>query len=125
MSLNANWSYPTAVRFGAGRISEIGDACAAAGLKNPLLVTDRGLAEMEITAKTLDLLEAAGFGRAIFADVDPNPNEKNAAAGVQAFKDGGHDGVVAFGGGSGLDLGKLVAFLAGQTRPLWDFEDIG
>ncbi|MEP1353011.1 MAG: iron-containing alcohol dehydrogenase [Tateyamaria sp.] len=125
MSLTANWSYPTAVRFGAGRISEIGDACAAAGIKNPLLITDRGLAEMEITAKTLDLLEAAGLGRAIFADVDPNPNEKNAAAGVQAFKDGGHDGVVAFGGGSGLDLGKLVAFLAGQTRPLWDFEDIG
>ncbi len=125
MSLTANWSYPTAVRFGAGRISEIGDACAAAGIKNPLLVTDRGLVEMEITAKTLDLLEAAGLGRAIFADVDPNPNEKNAAAGVQAFKDGGHDGVVAFGGGSGLDLGKLVAFLAGQTRPLWDFEDIG
>ncbi len=125
MSLTANWSYPTAVRFGAGRISEIGDACAAAGIKNPLLITDRGLAEMEITAKTLALLEAAGLGRAIFADVDPNPNEKNAAAGVQAFKDGGHDGVVAFGGGSGLDLGKLVAFLAGQTRPLWDFEDIG
>lgn len=125
MSLTANWSYPTAVRFGAGRISEIADACAAAGIKKPLLVTDRGLADMAITTRTLDLLEAAGLGRAMFADVDPNPNEKNAAAGVQAFKDGGHDGVVAFGGGSGLDLGKLVAFLAGQTRPLWDFEDIG
>lgn len=125
MSLTANWSYPTAVRFGAGRILEIADACAAAGIKKPLLITDRGLADMAITTKTLDLLETAGLGRAIFADVDPNPNEKNAAAGVQAFKDGGHDGVVAFGGGSGLDLGKLVAFLAGQTRPLWDFEDIG
>ncbi len=125
MSLTANWSYPTSVRFGAGRIAEIADACAAAGIKKPLLVTDRGLAGMEITTRTLDLLEAAGLGRAIFADVDPNPNEKNAAAGVQAFKEGGHDGVVAFGGGSGLDLGKLVAFLAGQTRPLWDFEDIG
>ncbi len=125
MSLTANWSYPTSVRFGAGRIAEIADACAAAGIKKPLLVTDRGLAGMDITTRTLDLLEAAGLGRAIFADVDPNPNEKNAAAGVQAFKEGGHDGVVAFGGGSGLDLGKLVAFLAGQTRPLWDFEDIG
>ncbi len=125
MSLTANWSYPTSVRFGAGRIAEIADACAAAGIKKPLLVTDRGLAGMEITTRTLDLLEAAGLGRAIFADVDPNPNEKNAAAGVQAFKEGGHDGVVAFGGGSGLDLGKLVAFLAGQTRSLWDFEDIG
>ena len=125
MSLTANWSYPTAIRFGAGRISEIADACMAAGIKRPLLVTDRGLADMEITTKTLDLLETAGLGWAIFADVDPNPNEKNAAAGVKTFNDGGHDGVVAFGGGSGLDLGKLVAFLAGQTRPLWDFEDIG
>ncbi|WP_424970914.1 iron-containing alcohol dehydrogenase [Dinoroseobacter sp. S76] len=125
MSLTANWSYPTAVRFGAGRISEIAEACAAAGITKPLLITDRGLAEMEITTRTLDLLEEAGLGRALFADVDPNPNEKNAEAGVRAFKEGGHDGVVAFGGGSGLDLGKLVAFYAGQTRPLWDFEDIG
>lgn len=125
MTITANWSYPTAIRFGAGRISEIADACAVAGIKKPLLVTDRGLASMGITSRTLDLLEAAGLGRAIFCEVDPNPNEKNAASGVKAFRDGGHDGVVAFGGGSGLDLGKLVAFLAGQTRPLWDFEDIG
>ena len=125
MTLTANWSYPTAIRFGAGRISEIAEACAAAGIKKPLLVTDRGLANMDITTRTLDLLEAAGLGRAMFSDVDPNPNEKNAAAGVKAFQNGGHDGVIAFGGGSGLDLGKLVAFLAGQTRPLWDFEDIG
>ena len=125
MSITANWSYPTAIRFGAGRISEIADACAVAGIKKPLLITDRGLVDMDITQGTLDLLDAAGLGRSIFADVDPNPNEKNAAAGVKAYKEGGHDGVVAFGGGSGLDLGKLVAFLAGQTRPLWDFEDIG
>lgn len=124
MSIIANWSYPTAIRFGAGRISEIADACASAGIKRPLLVTDRGLANMAITTKTLDLLEQAGLGRAMFSDVDPNPNEKNAAAGIQAYRDGGHDGVVAFGGGSGLDLGKLIAFMAGQTRPLWDFEDI-
>ena len=124
MTLNANWSYPTAIRFGAGRISEIADACFFSGIKNPLLITDRGLAGMEITQKTLDLLDEAGLGRAIFADVDPNPNEKNAAAGVAAYKAGNHDGVVAFGGGSGLDLGKVVAFLAGQTRPIWDFEDI-
>ena len=125
MSITANWSYPTSIRFGAGRISEIAQACAAAGITNPLLVTDRGLATMDITTKTLDLLEAAGLGRAMFSDVDPNPNEKNAEAGVKAYNAGGHDGVIAFGGGSGLDLGKLVAFLAGQTRPLWDFEDVG
>ena len=125
MSPTANWSYPTAIRFGAGRIAEIADACADAGMSKPLLITDRNLADMDITTRTLDLLDAAGLGRAIFSDVDPNPNEKNAEMGVRAFKDGGHDGVVAFGGGSGLDLGKLVAFWAGQTRPLWDFEDLG
>ena len=124
MTSNANWSYPTAIRFGAGRISEIADACFVAGIKKPLLVTDRELAGMEITQKTLNLLDDAGLGRAIFADVDPNPNEKNAAAGVAAYKAGNHDGVIAFGGGSGLDLGKVVAFLAGQSRPIWDFEDI-
>lgn len=121
----ANWSYPTAVRFGAGRIKELPQACAAAGIRRPLLVTDRGLAALPITASTLDILEAAGLGRAMFAQVDPNPTDRNLADGIAAFKAGGHDGVVAFGGGSGLDLGKLVAFMAGQTRPVWDFEDIG
>ena len=125
MTLTANWSYPTAIRFGAGRISEIAEACAAAGMKKPLLVTDRGLAGLPITAATLDLLEAAGLGRAMFAEVDPNPTEINMEAGIAAFKAGDHDGVIAFGGGSGLDLGKMVAFMAGQTRPVWDFEDVG
>ncbi|EBA04058.1 alcohol dehydrogenase, iron-containing [Rhodobacterales bacterium HTCC2150] len=124
MNLIANWSYPTAIRFGAGRISEIVDACNAAGIKKPLLVTDKGLADMVITQSTLDLLAAGGLGRAMFADVDPNPTELNVEAGLQVYRDGGHDGVVAFGGGSGLDLGKCLAFMAGQTRPLWDFEDI-
>ncbi|WP_457583838.1 iron-containing alcohol dehydrogenase [Ensifer canadensis] len=125
MTITANWSYPTAIKFGAGRIKELADHCKAAGMKKPLLITDRGLAPMPITQNALDILEANGLGRAIFADVDPNPNDVNLAAGVKAFKDGGHDGVVAFGGGSGLDLGKCVAFMAGQSRPVWDFEDVG
>jgi alcohol dehydrogenase class IV len=125
MSLTGNWSYPTNIKFGAGRIAELPDACAAAGMKKPLLVTDKGLADLPITTATLDIMEAAGLGRGLFADVDPNPNEKNLDAGVAAYKAGGHDGVIAFGGGSGLDLGKMVAFMAGQTRPVWDFEDIG
>lgn len=125
MTLTANWSYPTAIRFGAGRISEIADACAAAGITRPLLVTDKGLAGLPITTATLDLIEAAGLGRALFSEVDPNPTEANVTAGVAAYRAGNHDGVIAFGGGSGLDLGKAVAFMAGQTRPLWDFEDIG
>ncbi|SDW56971.1 iron-containing alcohol dehydrogenase [Roseicitreum antarcticum] len=125
MTLTANWSYPTNIRFGAGRIAEIAAACAAAGISKPLLVTDRGLAALPITARTLDLMEKAGLGRAIFAEVDPNPSEVNLEAGLRAYHAGGHDGVIAFGGGSGLDLGKMVAFMSGQSRPIWDFEDVG
>lgn len=125
MSLVGNWSYPTAIKFGAGRIKELPEACAQAGMKKPLLVTDKGLAGLPITAAALDIMEAAGLGRGVFSEVDPNPNEKNLEAGVEAYKAGGHDGVIAFGGGSGLDLGKMVAFMAGQTRPVWDYEDIG
>jgi 4-hydroxybutyrate dehydrogenase len=125
MTLTANWSYPTAIRFGAGRISDLPEACATAGVKNPLLVTDKGLADLPITQSTMDIMAAAGLGRAIFSQVDPNPNEINVAAGLEVYRAGQHDGVVAFGGGSGLDLGKMLAFMRGQTRPLWDFEDIG
>jgi 4-hydroxybutyrate dehydrogenase len=125
MTLTGNWSYPTSIKFGAGRISEIAEACQSAGIKKPLLVTDRGLADMDITQRTLDLLEAGGLGRAMFSEVDPNPNDKNADEGVKFYREGGFDGVVAFGGGSGLDLGKVIAFMAGQSRPIWDFEDIG
>jgi len=125
MNLVGNWSYPTAMKFGAGRISELAEACKSLGMKRPLLVTDKGLAPLPITAQALDILEAAGLGRGIFSEVDPNPSELNLAAGVAAYKAGDHDGVIAFGGGSGLDLGKMVAFHAGQTRPIWDFEDVG
>jgi len=125
MSITANWSYPTSIKFGAGRIKELVDHCKVLGIKNPLLITDRGLAPMPITQNALDILDAAGLGRALFADVDSNPTDVNLDAGVKAFKAGGHDGVIAFGGGSGLDLGKCVAFMAGQSRPVWDFEDVG
>jgi len=121
----ANWSYPTAVRFGPGRIKELPDACRTAGISRPLLVTDAGLAKLPITLRAIDLLKEAGFPVAMFSDVQPNPVDSNLEAGIVAFRAGGHDGVVAFGGGSGLDTGKVIAFMAGQTRPLWDFEDIG
>lgn len=123
--LAANWSYPTAVRFGAGRIAELAEACREAGIGRPLLVTDAGLAKLPITEQALSILKEAGLEAGLFADVKPNPVEANLAAGVEAFRAGGHDGVVAFGGGSGLDMGKLVAFMAGQRRPVWDFEDVG
>jgi len=125
MQLTGNWSYPTAIRFGAGRISEIADACNTAGMRKPLLVTDRGLANLPITRDTLALLDQARLGKAMFAEVDPNPNEKNLELGLKVYNEGGHDGVIAFGGGSGLDLGKVIALMCGQTRPVWDFEDVG
>ena len=125
MTLTANWSYPTAIRLGAGRIAELAEACNEVGISRPLLVTDRGLAALPITERALDILRKAGLEAGIFAEVDPNPNEANLAAGIKAYTTGGHDGVIAFGGGSGLDLGKCVALMAGQTRPVWDFEDVG
>ncbi|OSP55867.1 iron-containing alcohol dehydrogenase [Pseudoruegeria sp. SK021] len=125
MTLRANWSYPTSVRFGVGRISELADACKAAGISKPLLVTDRGLAPMEITVRARQILADAGLGGDMFADVDANPTDINVEVGLRVYRAGGYDGVVAFGGGSGLDVGKALALMAGQTRPLWDFEDIG
>ena len=124
-TLTSNWSYPTTIWFGAGRIAELAAACHQAGIKKPLLVTDKGLADLPITQNALASLADAGVEVALFADVDPNPTEINMEAGLQAYKAGQHDGVIAFGGGSGLDLGKVVAFMAGQIRPVWDFEDIG
>ena len=125
MSVIANWSYPTSIRFGAGRIVEIADACKTIAIKKPLLVTDKGLAKLDITHKTLNILNKAGLGSSIFSEVDSNPTEINAAAGIKIFQEGKHDGIIAFGGGSGIDLGKLIAFMVGQQRPIWDFEDIG
>ena len=123
--LVSKWNFPTTVRFGAGRISELPDALAAAGIRRPLFVTDPGLAKLPVVASTLEILTDAKVPHAVFSEVRPNPVESNLTAGIAALKKGNHDGVIAFGGGSALDLGKLVAFQAGQTRPIWDFEDIG
>ncbi len=123
--LTGAWNYPTRVLTGPGRISELAEACKAAGISRPLIVTDRGLAGTPILEKARGVLKAAGMTDDVFSDVQGNPTESNLNAGVAAFRTGKHDGVVAFGGGSGLDVGKLVAFMPGQTRPVWDFEDVG
>jgi alcohol dehydrogenase len=123
--LRGNWNYPTSVRFGAGRISELADAVRASGITRPLVVTDPMLAKLPMIAAAMDDLARAGLAPACFSAIRTNPVEANIAAGVAAFRAGGHDGVVAFGGGSALDAGKLVAFMVAQSRPIWDFEDIG
>ena len=125
MSLRANWNYPTSIRFGAGRIAELPDALKAVGIERPLFVTDPGVRGLPMVASALAVLEAAGRPAAVFSDVQGNPVDRNVEAGVAVYRAGGHDGVVAFGGGSALDVGKVVALMVGQTRPMWDFEDVG
>ena len=121
----ANWSYPTSIRFGAGRILELGEACLHLGIKKPLLVTDRVLAKLPITENAIKVMHEADLKVCMFSQVDFNPDQRNLELGLSAYRAGCHDGVVAFGGGSALDLAKMVAFMAGQTRSIWDFEDVG
>jgi len=124
-SLTGNWNYPTSVRFGPGRLAELPAVCAEIGLNRPLLVTDPGLAVLPLVQDVVDACDKQSLDIAVFSDVQPNPRDANVMAGVAAFRDGKHDGVIAFGGGSALDAGKAVAFMTGQSRPIGDFEDIG
>jgi alcohol dehydrogenase class IV len=125
MALVGNWSYPTSVRFGAGRIAELGAAAKAVGMTRPLVVTDPNLAQLSPVKRALEVLAGEGIAAALFSSVKPNPVAANIEAGRQMLSKGGHDGVIAMGGGSALDAGKVIAFMAGQTRPMWDFEDVG
>ncbi|HEY7689296.1 MAG TPA: iron-containing alcohol dehydrogenase, partial [Dongiaceae bacterium] len=120
-----NWNYPTKVKFGAGRIAELPDACKELGMKRPLIVTDPGLAALPMIKEAVAAGEKAGLGIAVFSDIKSNPNGKNVEDGLKVYRSGKHDGVVAFGGGSALDAGKAIALMAGQKRPIWDFEDVG
>jgi alcohol dehydrogenase class IV len=119
--LKANWNYPTTVWAGPGRVAELPSACAALGIKRPLLVTDEGLRDAPMVRRARELVPGCG----LFARVRGNPVAANIEEGLAAYRAGSHDGVIAFGGGSALDAGKVIAFMSGQTRPLWDFEDVG
>ncbi|MGE0213835.1 MAG: iron-containing alcohol dehydrogenase [Parvibaculaceae bacterium] len=125
MTVTANISFPTAIRFGAGRIRELAQFSRDAGMQKPLFVTDPGLGAMPMVKAIIEELRKANLVVGLFTEVRPNPVEQNVKDGVQAFKRGGHDGVIAFGGGSALDVGKLIAFMQAQSRPIFDFEDIG
>lgn len=119
-SYSMNWHYPTAIRVGAGRISELGKACKQLGMKAPLLVTDPGLAAMPMVAQALQNCRDAGLQVGIFSAIKGNPTGGNVADGVAALKAGGHDGVIAFGGGSAIDAAKAVALIAHQSCSLWE-----
>jgi alcohol dehydrogenase class IV len=120
-----NWNYPNSIRAGAGRIEELPEACRALGMRAPLLVTDPQLATLPMVIKAAKLCQASGLACGVFSAIRSNPNDSNIEAGVQAYIAGGHDGVIAMGGGSALDAGKAVALMAGQELSLWELEDIG
>ena len=120
-----NWNYPTTMWVGENRIKDIGLACKTLNIKKPLLVTDSGLANSEIVKKTLEKLNKENITTEIYSNVTGNPTGTNVNEGVIYYKKKNCDGVIAFGGGSGLDVGKAVAFMSGQTLPIWDFEDVG
>jgi alcohol dehydrogenase len=122
---NRNFSFPTSIKFGAGRIKELPDHCKANGMLRPLLVTDKGLAALPMVEQILADLAAAGLEAAMFSNVRPNPIEDNVLEGCEAFRNGRHDGVIAFGGGSALDSGKMIALMHGQIISIFELEDIG
>lgn len=121
----SNWSFPTDVRFGNGRISEIGAAVRALGASSPLVVTDAGLKDLFPVQRALEALREAGLQPGLFFNVKPNPTGRNVADGVEVLRSGGHDLVVAIGGGSALDAAKAIALMSSQTISMWDLEDIG
>ena len=120
-----NWNYPTNMWVGENRINDLSIACKDLNIKKPLLVTDSGLVKADITFKVLDLLKKDNISVSIFSNVVGNPTGTNVNDGVEFFKKNNCDGVIAFGGGSGLDVGKAIAFMSGQKKSIWDFEDVG
>lgn len=124
-TITGNWGFPTNMRFGPGRISELADACRDLGITRPILITDEGLRDLPMVRDAVAALDDAGLPCALFTDVRGNPVNANVDAGVVAYHDHKSDGVLAFGGGSGMDVAKAVALMIGQDRPIWDFEDVG
>ena len=123
--MKSNWNYPTTMWVGENRIRDLGIACKTLNINKPLLVTDTGLAKSNIIINVLKNLKEEGFKIKLYSDVVGNPTGKNVTEGVDCYNKNNCDGVIAFGGGSGLDVGKAIAFMSGQVLPIWDFEDVG
>ena len=122
---NFNWNYPTTRWVGENRIKDLNNACKNLNIKKPLLVTDKGLSNSEIIKNSLNNLKDLGTEVELYSNVVGNPTGNNVDEGVKVYKKNNCDGVIAFGGGSGLDVGKAIAFMSGQNLSLWDFEDVG
>lgn len=125
MKLSGNWNYPTQYHFGAGRVASLAESARRLGMNAPLVVTDPGIKSLDFFQEITVKLHENGVKAAVFSDIKPNPTGKNIEDGVLAYCRGGHDGVIAVGGGSALDAGKAIALLCQQRRPLWDFVDEG
>jgi alcohol dehydrogenase class IV len=122
---NFNWNYPTTMWVGKDRINDLGKACKQLNIKKPLLVTDGGLAKTKMVSNILNQLKIEGLETNIFSNVVGNPTGINVNEGVKEYHNNNNDGVIAFGGGSGLDVGKAIAFMSGQILSIWEFEDVG
>ncbi|RUM41193.1 MAG: alcohol dehydrogenase [Desulfobulbus sp.] len=125
MNYSANWNYPTNIRVGTGRISELADLCKALQIAAPLVITDPGLAALPMVTAVIETLNKSGLNCGLFSAIQANPTGKNIDDGIDWYTRHNHDGVIAFGGGSALDAGKAVALMVGQDRSIWDFEDVG
>ena len=120
-----NWNYPTTMWVGENRVNDIAQACKNLNILKPLFVTDKGLAETDIVKKTISILKNEKINVELFSNVVGNPTGTNVNEGVESFRKNNCDGVICFGGGSGLDVGKSIAFMSGQSLPIWEFEDVG
>ena len=123
--MKINWNYPTSVWVGENRIKDLSQACKNLKISSPLFVTDKDLINLDMTKNIILDLKKNFSTLVIFSNFSGNPIGENVEEGVLEFKKNKCDGVIAFGGGSGLDVGKAIAFMSGQSRPIWDFEDIG
>ena len=117
-----DWTFPVPIAYGPGRVSEIGQRCRAMGLTRPLIVTDRGSADLPFVAQVRDHLENAGLSSAVYSDISPNPRDDEIAAGRAAFRSDGHDAIIAIGGGSAMDGAKSICLTANNSMDLWAFD---